>query len=185
MIITHIRFNIESAVIIRRPIYTLAITRKSLVPLLHASRTQRNVVYASCTRGGPGHREMRREYASVKSGKSRDRRDSSSRAEYMPEVIGRISEEVVGRAKRALNCPKERKTLNTARRPNEQNCGTQRIFVTRAFFSFFLSRRVCQAFLRGVEIENVGLTSNEIPDYEPDFYPKCEYKDGQKFIVMI
>lgn len=135
-------------------------------------------MYASVPEAVQGiARGATREYASAKSGKSRTAFFSSR-----VEVCRKLSSEFrkgssagAPRAKRALNCPKDKDAEYTASAKRTagrvEYSSRDRFF----FFSiFFLPRQgFGQAFLRGVEIEDIGrtrLTSNENPDCEPDFY---------------
>lgn len=135
-------FNIEFAVIIRRPITPWPLLESRW--FLLCTRATRNVTCSACcvrvcTRGGPGHRKRCDEYASAKSGKSRPA-FFSSRVKYAGshrQNSGR-GRRPAPRAKRALNCPKDKDAEYGF---GEKNCGTRQIFVTRAFFSFFLPRQ--------------------------------------------
>lgn len=156
-----------------------------MVPLSHASRTQRSAgrVCCTCTRGGPGPGPRKvRPYMHLLKEENRGwplhvrgicRKSSSE-----------IPEEVVGRfhARKRFKLLGRRRRLNTARRPSNRNCGdASNIRHASVFHSSFFPG-VCRRPLgeewkpgtREVLARRVGrerqANVNENPDCEPDFY---------------
>lgn len=140
----HIRFNI---VIIRRPIYTLAIARKTSVPLLHA--TFRVLHMRSAPEAVQGVAETRREStASVKGGKSRILLHVRNICRKSSAESRKGSSAAAPRAKRALNCPKERRTLKYGMSTERAEFAGRAANIRHAsiFFSSFLPRRFVRPF---------------------------------------